>query len=65
MEKIVCIVKDLGFPVAVCLLLLYFCFYAIERNTQAIHALDKSVNRLVVVVETGLQLHGQSMLPGE
>lgn len=64
MQTIVSVFKTLGFPVAVCAVLLYFCFCTIESNTAALRTLDKSVNILTVIVlkESGLKL---SELSGE
>jgi hypothetical protein len=51
MQKIVHTIKTLGFPVAVSAVLLYFCFFTLERNTAALVSLDKSVNILIEIVK--------------
>jgi hypothetical protein len=51
MEKAIRVVKELGFPIAVSILLLYFCFVSISRNTQAIQLLDKSITQLTLTVQ--------------
>jgi hypothetical protein len=54
MDKIKNFVKTLGFPVAVALILLYFCFHTIGNNTQAINNLDKSISGLTQLIEMKL-----------
>jgi hypothetical protein len=46
LEKIKSLVKDLGFPVAVSLVLLYICFSTLRDNTTAIRGLDKTISLL-------------------
>lgn len=53
MQKIFAAVKVLGFPIVIAFVLLYFSFCTIERNTQAIHNLDKSINTLIVLLTVG------------
>ena len=54
MDKIKSFVKTLGFPIAVALILLYFCFHTLENNTRAISSLDKSISGLSQLIEMKL-----------
>lgn len=51
MERLISIVERLGVPVAMCVFLCYLCFSTIERNTQAVLRLDKSVLKLVSLIQ--------------
>ena len=51
MEKIKSFIKDLGFPVAVALFLLYICHFTIRQNTDAINTLARAVDKLIVSLD--------------
>jgi len=53
MDKVIELVQRLGFPIACSILLFVICFYSLERNTQALHALDVAVNKLVIILSKG------------
>ncbi len=52
MQTFVAVFKTLGFPVAVCAVLLYFSFVTLAANTSAIRNLDNTLTKLVVLIET-------------
>jgi len=54
MQSFIKLVKELGFPIAISAVLLYFCFCTLERNTAALVALDKSITILTEIVRKDL-----------
>ena len=59
MERFKPLVKELGFPIAVCGILFYALFYTLDRNTIVINNLDKSITQLISVLkENQISLRG-------
>ena len=59
MQSFIKLVKELGFPIAVSAVLLYFCFFTLNRNTAALVNLDKSISNLTEVIR-----HDLTQAPG-